>query len=1044
MLRLFLASIASAFALTFAAPASSTTYYIDNLNGNDAWTGVSASPASGTGPWQSLSKVSTVPLKPGDSVLLKCGGVWYETLTLKDSGTASNPITIGSYPSTCANKPLINGGIPIPAHNWVSESGNIYRVSGVIDLISSGTFEHGLGNWTSWSPQNNTTISLTSNCAQANGTCLSFTAGSDKSLVSSNTFALQVTQSYTTSFALKAPAGVPIWAIVRRNASPWNIVGFSRSITGTGAWQTVSLPFTATASLANARLDFVVPAGVNVGLDNVRITAALTDVLGVFDRGKTINVAHHPNRGHDPLKPDSLYYAIVENADSISLPNGTFGSSYLTTGSDLSASAHPPITPGTGIRVRTNAFTLVDRKIKSVSGSRLYFDNPTSYPVKKDWGYFLYGQRWMLDEPGEWHYDAASKTLYVWMEDGLAPADRVSVGQRRVGIEASRLSHLRIQNLAIRNVGTGVRIDRNVNTVLSKLDIFDTLDFGVDALYSTDSGVENSQIIRTEGDAVSTGGFATRFHAYDNLIMDSGVRSANGSITGLPTPARAAIHAGRSATIRGNRIYGASYIGIRPHDNSLVSGNHVERACLVLDDCGGIYTNGQNNNSVFENNTVRHIPGGLHGKPISSIGQSQGIYLDDLTSGVTVKGNTVVDADNGIQLHNAANNRVENNTLYENRRHQLWIQEQTKRLDAEGDAHSNVILENRLFATRAQRAPIAQTTALAKNNTDRFAAYDRNLYFTVLSPTISIEAWPGGGADYDLPTWQAAVTSNNLPRTLDLGGSEVNVATMGYALFRTLGGNVLPNGNLEAGLTGWEAWNQTPPYGQMVQESCAPASQCLAYTAGASVSLLSSPNFSVQQDQWYKVSFDLKTGMDGQPVTVFARRGGGGNNGYEGVMEARTIFSGATAWRRYSFTFRSLKTVNANDPVTLDRGARVDFERISAGHKVSIANLEVVPISAIDTTLRSHILVNPTSAPLALDCPDGSGVVSCSDYVRFADGVPISWPHALPPNGSEVIYSRDSLLTDGDGDGIPDSQDSCGGTGPSQAVNSSGCALGQN
>lgn len=1034
------------FTLVLPFNSIAATYYVDSSFGNDKWTGQQAAPNGSPatdGPWQSLAKVSSRVLIPGDSVLLKCGGIWNETLTLKNSGTATSPITIGAYPNGCTNKPVITGAAPIPGHNWVRDTGNIYKLSSAIDLISFGTFENGLGNWAKWSPKNNATMTVNTNCATPS-TCMSFMGGTETSIAISNNFILQGKQSYITTFTLKSPVGVPVMAVLRRGAPPWDTVGLTTSIVGTGNWQTLEIPFIATASLTNARLDFVVPANTNIGLDNVKITSALSDVAGIFDSGKSLNVAHHPNRGHDSLKPNSLYYTAAENANVVSSGSGT-GSSYLPTGSDLSASALSAITPGTGIRIRTTAWDISDRKIVSVSGSHLSLDSPTRYPIEKNWGYFLYGQRWMLDEPGEWHYDAVTKTLSIWMPDNTTPGNRISAGQRLLGIDASNVSYVRINGLTIQNVGTGVNMYKATNVVLSNMNIFDTLGFGVDALQSTDSGVENSQIVRTTSDAISTvnsGGSSTRFHAYDNLIMDSSIQSTNGVITSLPWPAKAALMVGHGADIRRNRIYGAGYIGIWALSNSFISGNHVENTCLVLDDCGAIYTNGQNNNSIIENNTVLHVAGGLLGKPANLSTQAQGIYIDDLGSGVTVRGNTAVNADSGIQLHNAANNRVENNTLYGNRRHQIWLQEGTNRLSTEGDVYNNLVLGNRLFSTLATTA-VGQVTELSKTNTHRFASFDSNLYFTLLSPTISSETWPSGGSSYILPAWQAAVTSTGVPRNLDPTASEVDSASIGYAAFHTTGANILPNGNLALGKTGWTAWNMTAPYGVMALESCTPASQCLLYTSGASESLLSSPNFSVQKDQWYKVSFDLKTGTDGQSVSLLARRGGGGTNGYEYLMGTPVNFRASTTWQRYGFTFKAIKTVNANDPVTLDLGARIDFTRVFPGQNLSVANLEVVPLSSTESTSRSHILINPTGTPLEMDCPDGSNTIACSEYVRFTDSQVVAWPYTLPPHGSEIIYSRDSKLTDGDGDGIPDYQDLCNGTVASKAVNASGCTLGQ-
>ncbi len=1030
--------------------ANAAIYYVDASFGNDRWGGQQAEPIgspTSDGPWQSLAKVSTSVLAPGDSVLLKCGGTWHETLTLQSSGTIDNPITIGTYPSACTNKPIISGAIPIPGYNWIRDTGNVYKTSTAIDFIYGGTFENGLGYWTKSSPENDAIMSLTTECANTNSTCMTFNAGSGYGIAVSNYFTIEGRQFLTASFILKAPLGVRIQVVLRRGASPWENVGLDTNITGTDAWQTVVLPFTTSKSAQSARLDFVVPGGNMISVDNVKLVTSLANVRGVFDSGKSINIAHHPNRGHDPLTPQSLFYAIAEDADQVSVGAGRTGSSYLTTGSDLAASAPPPIEPGTGIRIRTNKWTISDRKITSVSGSRLYFDSPTPASLSRGWGYFLYGQRWMLDEPGEWYFDAATQTVYVWMPDSAAPDWRVSVGQQAVGIQASNLSHIRIDGLAIRNVDTGVHMQEATNIVLRNLTIADTLSFGVNALLSKDSGIENSQIIRTLGDAIYAsppGLDSDRFHAYDNLIIDSSIQSKNGIVSSLPGPARVAIESGRSSVIRGNRIYGAAYIGILPSSNSVVSGNHIENTCLVLDDCGAIYTWGHNHNSIIENNTINHVVGGRLGIPANLGSHAQGIYLDELSSGITIRGNTVVDADDGIQLHNAASNRIENNTLYGNRRYPIWLQEGSNLFDTAGDVYGNVVLGNRLFPTTNDPA-IRHDTYLPKTNTDRFASYAQNRYFTFFWPTLSSENWPNGAATYTLPTWQAAVSASNVSRNLDIASSEVNSANIGYAGLRSIGGNIIPNGNLNLGSAGWSYWNLTAPYGQMALEQCTTTSQCLRYTAGASESLLHSANFSVQKDQWYRISFDLKTGVTGQTVNVAPRRGGGGSNGYEEWMGApyRWKIVGTTNLKRYSFLLKATLTINANDPVTLDMGARIDFHSIMPGENISVANLELVPVSAIEASLRSHILINPTSTSLGLHCPDGSNALLCSEYVRFTDNQSIIWPYVVAPHASEIIYSRDSNLTDGDGDGIPDNQDVCNGTQALQVVNAAGCALGQ-
>ncbi|NTU64452.1 MAG: hypothetical protein HGB05_13900, partial [Chloroflexi bacterium] len=114
--------------------AANTTYYV-STSGNDANTGLT----TGT-PFQTIAKVNSLNLQPGDNVLFKCGDVWRgEMLMVYESGASGNPITFGSYPDgACANKPILSGTQPIGG--WAaSGTPNIY-----VATLSAATFPHGL------------------------------------------------------------------------------------------------------------------------------------------------------------------------------------------------------------------------------------------------------------------------------------------------------------------------------------------------------------------------------------------------------------------------------------------------------------------------------------------------------------------------------------------------------------------------------------------------------------------------------------------------------------------------------------------------------------------------------------------------------------------------------------------------------------------------------------------------------------------------------------------------------------------------------------
>uniref|UniRef100_UPI0037C61042 discoidin domain-containing protein n=1 Tax=Paenibacillus vietnamensis TaxID=2590547 RepID=UPI0037C61042 len=109
-LSMRLTAIVSAMAMlvsmVIAAPsvvkAAGTTYYIDNIGGDDGNNGTSPGSA-----WKSLDKVNATTFAPGDKILFKAGGSWNGRLWPKGSGAAGSPIVIDQYGS--GSKPLIAG-----------------------------------------------------------------------------------------------------------------------------------------------------------------------------------------------------------------------------------------------------------------------------------------------------------------------------------------------------------------------------------------------------------------------------------------------------------------------------------------------------------------------------------------------------------------------------------------------------------------------------------------------------------------------------------------------------------------------------------------------------------------------------------------------------------------------------------------------------------------------------------------------------------------------------------------------------------------------
>ncbi|MDB5105911.1 MAG: hemolysin-type calcium-binding region [Fibrobacteres bacterium] len=86
------ALLSGALPFLAAAPAGAASFHVDGLGGSDAASGTSADQA-----WKTLERANKAVLKPGDSLLFKCGGQWQGQLDLRASGVEGDPVTVGAY-----------------------------------------------------------------------------------------------------------------------------------------------------------------------------------------------------------------------------------------------------------------------------------------------------------------------------------------------------------------------------------------------------------------------------------------------------------------------------------------------------------------------------------------------------------------------------------------------------------------------------------------------------------------------------------------------------------------------------------------------------------------------------------------------------------------------------------------------------------------------------------------------------------------------------------------------------------------------------------
>lgn len=1025
---------------------ASKTLYIDSVLGNDDNDGLNPSVGNDkNGPWKTFEPLRAHALAPGDTIRLLCGRTWDESLVVNASGTPTLPIVIESWPTNCSGKPEINGEHKIPASSWYRQVDGTWLSRWPWNLIDNGTFDDDQSiSWSGWSESRTFTISRSTNCLGDHGACLRFTDNGDASqnIAISNRFPLRGGAPVSVQFNMKLATGRLIRAVVREHTAPFKELGFSESIIGTGAWESYSYTFSPNQTSADARLDFEIPTGSTASfkLDDIVVSATSGTPNTVLLGGIRQVQAHYPDGG-SLIDDVTKYVATGSNAP-------TFVYQGRTVTQRIPSSLQFPKSSliGSGIRVRSRAWYLENDRIADAGNGYLVLSNPTRYDVFSGSGYLLYGMPWMVSQPGEWattQQEPISLTLIP--SDERPPYGRVSVSTLQTGIIAQNVSYVRISNIRTKNVANGIDLSGSTNVEIAGVAVSSTSGNGIRFLRTDSISVSDSVLtdIGTDAMAGTAHGQISAQNAIirRNVIVGSGVPANESSIPYLSSPAYAAVHAGEHAIVEDNVVFRSAYNAIRADQDSLVSGNHIVDACLVLDDGAGVYVRGTNNGSTVSNNIIENVLGNLDGSS-KQVTHGVGIYLDDLSSNVIVRGNAILNSNHGIQVHNAFNNTIDANTLFANSVHQLWMQEDTSVVTLTGDLHDNVVTNN-IFAPAGPEESVYQSSIVGHPRL--FADYQQNTYSSLFSDNVATEFWINSSDEwttksFSLQQWKNAKYGGT-PRGLDQYSKTVELSD--FANYRIAGTSIVPLQSSAASDQRWTTWNSTNSDSTLQLAPCG-NDDCVRILSGSSDSLLISPYFDVIESTWYRISFDVRSDGPTPEIEFLIRRGGGTTEDlqFRSLMGSKISLIPSNNWTRYVFEVKATGTAVAfqnGDPTS---GARIDFGFLPPGSNLEVRSLEIVPITAIDGSTQIAMLVNAEKFGQYVQCPDvESNSTACDSYVTFEDQLPVIWPFYMAPASTKLIFTRDAALVDADGDGIPDAQDFCPSTPPQSGTNSRGCSI---
>lgn len=1037
----FLTGILSALCLVGSSAVFATDYYVDATLGNDSWSGTFSVPDGIDGPWQTIGQVNNSIFLPGDNILFKCGEIWHAQINIESSGTVTAPIKLASYGDICAvQKPVIDAGVTV--NGWKPWIGQIWYADIALEItqvnrVLNGTFDFATNNlvWRSWSDGRLESFRQIDNC-NATGGCLEAIAHpTNSSLFHTIPMPLEVDAVYQLEFDYKTDVTNLNITVYVRGSGSYKQLGFQQNFTANSSWQRYAAPFTANANalLENARLDFEIPGGSRLFIDNVRLirlTPEYKTITQVFADNASLPIAQHPNPGWSPQSSTSPYLRIAENALIVA---GTTGSDHFKVGTDfdLTASQIADL-PGANIHARINDWLIDDRKVASFDAATrtVYLDKVTTYGLSQNWGYYFDNKMWMLDRAGEWYYDTVQQRLYVWMPDSGTPVGRVIVGAQDYGLTAQYRGYLDIQGLVFRRADIGLNLKNTGNFNISDIEVEDSHLYAIFAERGYQGTISNSLVRRSGRDGIKAQN-ANNMIIIRNTILDTGILP-----TGAPKKSVGAIQSGANATVEDNIVRNSGYIGIMLGDqpnNASIKRNLIENSCLLLDDCGAIYTGKLANFSVITDNLILHSSGNPDGRPEGKLSSAKGIYLDDLAEGVYAARNTIVDTDFGFHLHNASSNMIENNTLYDSRRNSIWMQESN--FGWQGSLRDNFFSGNRLFEIGTQ----AYIRMTSRFNWNDFASYDNNHYSLIYSDKIAMESFfPSPG--------NASITNFNYADWTAVGGHELTAVAFDSFTITSFN-NIMPNGtnqiinaSFDTDASNWGMYSSDNDASIAYSSECYLAG-CLQFTTGLSSpkgALLISNRFPVFQGRRYHIQFDMRAAIAGQRVDVIVRKAG------DNYKVAKTIsISTTTDWQTYSFIFEAPATY---DLATTGFNARFDIQVFMSGQTLYIDNvlMEEVTTSVHDVSDDSLLLYNDTKNARLMSCSDANiPVERCSQYVYFDDGSAVQWPIPLASLSSTILIWNENPFKDSDLDGIADTDDACALTVAWSQTNVNGCSFNQ-
>ncbi|MGQ7867790.1 cadherin domain-containing protein [Sunxiuqinia sp. sy24] len=338
------------------------------------------------------------------------------------------------------------------------------------------------------------------------------------------------------------------------------------------------------------------------------------------------------------------------------------GSATQLTSSNLSSSLNYT---GSHLIIKTVPWFVDGKEVIASSGQSLTLNAAPTYNTRVGNEFVLVNSLSLLTQPGEWHYDASTKTVYLWTPNGDSPANhQVKVSNLDNGIYIDNKNYITIQDLNIlQQKSNGILATGGIGLTINSCDVSYAHNRGIYVMNGSDGNYTNNVVRNSyyEGMHIASSNSIITDNQLFEVLSENDFGAETGNENG--GPGRGIASKGANNIIRYNRLIDMGYVGIEfGGENNLVEYNYINGACQILDDGGAIYTyNGYDYSQPGASGTK--VRSNIVLNVIGESNTAYGIYMDNNTHDILIEDNTVSNTNCAIYLHQNGKITVDGNTI---------------------------------------------------------------------------------------------------------------------------------------------------------------------------------------------------------------------------------------------------------------------------------------------------------------------------------------------------------------------------------------------